>query len=69
MARQLLHGAQVAAALQQVAGVAVAQHVRVHLGRHASVLGLPRQAQAQLVGTGIGSSKALGNDQDGPSTA
>ena len=32
VAQQLLHGTQVAAALQQMAGKAVAQHVRVHRG-------------------------------------
>ena len=34
MAQQLLHGAQVAAGLQHMAGEGVAQHVRMHVLRH-----------------------------------
>ena len=38
VAQQLLHGPQVAAGLQQVAGKAVAQHVRMHRGGQTGLL-------------------------------
>ena len=48
--QQLLHRAQVAAALQDVAGKTVAQHVGVHMGGQAGLHGLLLEAGTQLVG-------------------
>ena len=50
VAQQLLHGAQVAAALQQVAGKRVAQHVRVHGRGQARLLAALAQAQPDRLG-------------------
>ena len=50
MAQQLLHRAQVAAGLQQVARAAVAQHVRVHVRGQPGLEGEGLQARAHLAG-------------------
>ena len=50
MAQQFLHGAQVAAALQLMAGIAVAKHVRVDVCRQAGLQRLCLQAVALQAG-------------------